>query len=107
MREDGSHHDGRLKIGGVGQVETIQVQQVIARDGEVLITGLPYKRGQAVEIVVFLQPTTPLPRARLTVGQLRRSGLIGLWEDRDDMGDSSVYARYLREQVQQHSHPLS
>ncbi|PKO22114.1 MAG: hypothetical protein CVU38_11125 [Chloroflexi bacterium HGW-Chloroflexi-1] len=79
----------------------VQVQQVIARDGEVLITGLPYKRGQAVEIIVFLQPATPLPRARLTVGRLRRSGLIGLWQDRDDIGDSSVYARHLREQAQQ------
>ena len=57
-------------------MEAVQVQQVIAKDGEVLITGLPYKRGQAVEIIVFLQPATPLPRARLTVGRLRRSGLI-------------------------------
>ena len=81
-------------------MEAVQVQQVMARDGEVLITGLPYKRGQAVEIIVFLQPAPPLPRARLTVGRLRRSGLIGLWQDRDDVGDSSVYARRLREQAQ-------
>ncbi len=82
-------------------MEAVQVQQVIAQDGEVLITGLPYKKGQSVEIIVFLQPTTPPPRARLTVGRLRRSGLIGLWQDRDDIGDSSVYARQLREQAQQ------
>jgi hypothetical protein len=82
-------------------MEAVQVQQVIARDGEVLITGLPYKRGQAVEIIVLLQPAPLLPRARLTVGRLRRSGLIGLWQDRDDIGDSSVYARRLREQAQQ------
>jgi hypothetical protein len=60
-------------------MEAVQVQQVMARDGEVLITGLPYKRGQAVEVIIFLTPTMPLPPARLTVGQLRRSGLIGLW----------------------------
>ncbi len=82
-------------------MEAVQLQQTIARDGEVRITGLPYKRGQAVEIIVFLQPTIPSPRARLTVGHLRRSGLIGLWQDRDDLGDSSVYARQLREQAQQ------
>ena len=82
-------------------MEAVQVQQVMARDGEILITGLPYKRGQSVEITVLLQPTIPLPRARLTVGQLRRSGLIGLWQDRDDLGESSVYARQLREQAQQ------
>ena len=86
-------------------MEAVQVQQVMARDGEILITGLPYKRGQSVEIIVLLQPTIPptipLPRARLTVGQLRRSGLIGLWQDRDDIADSSAYARQLREQAQE------
>jgi hypothetical protein len=82
-------------------METVQVQQVVAKDGEVLITGLPYKQGQTVDIVVFLQPTTPLPRTRLTVGQLRRSGLIGLWQDRADIDDGSVYARHLRDQAQQ------
>jgi hypothetical protein len=82
-------------------MEAVQVQQVIAKDGEVLITGLPYKKGQHVEIIVLPHPTAPLPRAHLTVGHLRRSGLIGLWQDRDDIGDSSVYARQLRGQVQQ------
>ena len=82
-------------------MEAVQVQQVMARDGEILITGLPYKRGQAVEIVVLLQPAPPQPRARLTVGRLRRSGLIGLRQDRDDLGDSSVSERRLREQAQQ------
>jgi hypothetical protein len=82
-------------------MEAVQVQQVVARDGEILITGLPYKRGQTVEIIIFRPPTTLLPSARLTVGQLRKSGLIGLWEDREDIGDSSVYARRLREQAQE------
>ncbi len=80
--------------------EAIQIYKVLAKDGEVVITGLPYKRGQSVEIIVLPQPTTPPPRARLTVGHLRRSGLIGLWQDRQDIGDSSVYARQLREQAQ-------
>jgi len=31
-------------------MEAVQIQQVMARDGEILITGLPYKRGQAVEV---------------------------------------------------------
>lgn len=82
-------------------MEAVQVQQVMTRDGEILITGLPYKRGQAVEVIVFVAPEAPQPRARLTVGQLRKSGLIGLWQDRDDIGDSSAYARHLREQAQE------
>jgi hypothetical protein len=82
-------------------MEAVQVRQVIVRDGEIVITGLPYRDGQPVEIVVFPRATTLPPRTRLTVGRLRRSGLLGLWQDRDDLGDSSVYARQLREQAQQ------
>jgi len=40
------------------------------------------------------------PRSRLTVHQLRQSGLIGMWKDRDDIQDSATYARRLREQAQ-------
>ena len=81
-------------------MEAVQVHQVLAKDGEIRITGLPYKRGQAVDVIVLLPPAVPESRARLTVGQLRRSGLIGLWQDRDDIDDSSIYARKLREQAQ-------
>jgi len=35
------------------------------------------------------------------VRQLRQSGLIGLWKNRDDIIDSAVYARQLRKQAQQ------
>jgi len=81
-------------------MEAMRVQQVIAEDGKVVITGLPYKKGQAVEIIFLLQPTRITPRSRLTVQQLRQSGLIGLWKNRNDIRNSSAYARRLREQAQ-------
>ena len=82
-------------------MEAVQMRKVMTKDGEVLITGLPYKKGQSVEIIVLPQCPGASPRAPLTVGRLRRSGLIGLWQDRDDIRDSSAYARRLREQAQQ------
>jgi len=81
-------------------MEAVQVQQVISKDGELVVTGLPYKKGQTVAVIVVLQPTTSPPRAHLTVGHLRRSGLIGMWQDRTDIDDSSAYAGQLREQAQ-------
>jgi hypothetical protein len=81
-------------------MEAVAMRQIITQEGEVLITGLPFRKGETVQIIVFLQPTTPLPRTRLTVRHLRRSGLIGMWQDRDDIGDSSAYARQLRAQAQ-------
>jgi hypothetical protein len=81
-------------------MEAIRVQQVVTKDGEVLIKGTPYKKGQVVEVILWPQPLKPAPRSRLTVRQLRQSGLIGLWKDRDDIQDSAAYARRLREQAQ-------
>ena len=81
-------------------MEAIRIEQVITEDGKVVITGLPYEKGQIVEVIVFPQPKSPEPRGRLTVRQLKQSGIIGLWKDRTDIEDSSVYARELREQAQ-------
>jgi hypothetical protein len=81
-------------------MEAVRVQKVIAEDGKIEITDLPYKKGQAVEIIVLPQPAASTPGSRLTAGRLRASGLIGLWKDRDDIQDSAAYARTLREQAQ-------
>ena len=81
-------------------MEAIRVEQVITEDGKVVITGLPYEKGQVVEVIMFPQPKSPEPHRRLTVRQLKQSGIIGLWKDRTDIEDSSVYARELREQAQ-------
>ncbi len=82
-------------------MEVVRREQVIVKDGQIRLTGLPYKRGDRVEVIVLPSEREAEPRPRLTVGQLRRSGLIGLWKDRTDIEDSSAYARWLREQAQQ------
>jgi hypothetical protein len=82
-------------------MEAVRIKQVLAQDGEVTITDLPYKKGQIVDVIVLRQPSRIGSGPRLTVGALRRSGLIGLWQDRDDIRDSSQYARRLREQAEQ------
>lgn len=81
-------------------MEAIRVQQVIAEDGKITITDLPYNKGETVEVIVLSQPTDAAPKLRLTVQKLRQSGLIGMWKDRQDIQDSSTYARQLREQAQ-------
>ena len=82
-------------------MEVVRREEVIVKDGQIRLTDLPYKRGDRVEIIVLPRGREAGPRVRLTVGQLRRSGLIGLWKDRTDIEDSSAYARRLRERVQQ------
>jgi hypothetical protein len=36
---------------------------------------------------------------RFTAASLRQSGLVGIWEDRDDISDSLLFARQLREKA--------
>lgn len=37
-------------------MEAVRVQQVVVKDGEVLVRGIPYKKGQVVEIIVLSHP---------------------------------------------------
>ena len=81
-------------------MEAVRVYQVVEKDGEILLTGLPCKKGQQVEMIVLIEPASMSDRPRLTARQLRHSGLIDLWKDRKDITDSAAYARQLRERAQ-------
>jgi hypothetical protein len=84
----------------VNIMEALRIEQIFEKDGEIEVTGLPFKKGQYIEIILIPKPTKK-KRPRLTVGQFRQSGLIGIWKDRDDIQNSSLYARQLRDQAQQ------
>lgn len=83
-------------------MEAIHLQKAVEEDGEIFLflTGLPFKKGQFVEIILLSNDATTLNCASLTARQLLQSDLVGLWEDRSDVEDSSAYARQLRKQAQ-------
>ena len=81
-------------------MEAIRLHKVVERDGEILVTGLPCKKGQYVEMILLIEPSARPRRPYLTARRLLHSGLIGLWKDRKDIEDSAAYARQLREQAQ-------
>ncbi len=82
-------------------MEAIRIHEIMAKDGEIAIRGLPYKKGQFIEIIVLPHV---LGRNRnppsLTVRRFRESGLIGMWKDREDIQDGLIYARKLRQEIQ-------
>jgi hypothetical protein len=82
-------------------MEAVRLHRVIEKDGELLITDLPCKKGQHVEVIVLTEAQKMIPPAPLTAKQLLESGLVGLWQDRQDILDSAAYARHLREEAQQ------
>ena len=78
-------------------MEAIRREEVIVKNGQIHLTGLPYRRGDRVEIIVLPQAGKTRTQLRLTTHQLRQSGLIG---KRPERHCSSAYARRLREQAQ-------
>lgn len=81
-------------------MEAIRINKLVEKDGEISLTGLPYKKGQRIEMII-LPETYNFPEGNyMTVKDLLESGLVGIWKDRKDIKDSAVYARKLREQAQ-------
>lgn len=81
-------------------MEAIRVQQTVQKRGELTLRNLPVELGQQVEVLLLFTPAEIVERPRSTARQLLNSGLIGLWKDRHDIGDSLSYARQLRKQAQ-------
>ena len=81
-------------------METIRLHKIIEKDGEILVTGLPFKKGQYIEMILFPESSASSTKRRLTARSLLNSELIGLWKDRTDIEESADYARQLREQAQ-------
>lgn len=81
-------------------MEAIRLNKVVERDGEIFVTGLPCKKGQHVEMILLIEPSTMPRHPHLTARQILHSELIGLWRDRGDIEDSAAYARQLRVQAQ-------
>lgn len=69
--------------------------QGTVRDGQIqLKTDHPLPEGAQV-IVVLVEDMSAEPRW-LTARELAHSDIVGLWADREDIGDSAEYARKLR-----------
>jgi hypothetical protein len=81
-------------------MEAIRFEQVIEKDGEIILKGLPFKKGQHVELIFLTEPHDASRQTHIPSNLLRSSRLIGLWKDREDIADSAVYARQLRERAQ-------
>ena len=79
--------------------EKLIIERIVEKDGKIDVKTLAYGNGQKLK-------TNELPQAHkskqpcLTVGDFKKSGLIGIWKDRNDIRDSAVYSRQLRDKAQ-------
>ncbi len=82
-------------------MDRIIVRSKLNSDG-VLHLDLPVGKADADrDVQVTVEPIEALETLPgITAADLLRSGLVGMWADRTDIGDSREYARRLREQAQ-------
>jgi len=64
----------------------------VVEDGQIHLTGLPYKRGDLVEVIILHRVSKTKARLGLIVHQLPQSRLISLWKDRNDIENGNTYA---------------
>jgi hypothetical protein len=79
-------------------MKTIRLHQTLEQDGELNVHGLPYLKGQSVELII-----RPQESKGMRVADLLKSDIVGMWTDRTDIEDSVAFARRLREQVSHRS----
>ena len=80
-------------------MEAFRKSALVEEDGKVTISGLPYKKRDRVE-VILLKSGRAGKRRGMTARELLDSGLVGIWADRDEISDSSEFARSLREKAE-------
>lgn len=88
---------------------SIQMVTVVEKDGVISmkVSGLPFKKGQEVKVTFKAKEKSSRTKSESpteypfsSAGRLRNSPLIGMWEDRTDIGDSVEFARRLRERAE-------
>lgn len=80
-------------------MEAIRLERVVKKDGEIVLKGLPYKKGDSVEMILLAKPKRKRRKRGMTAGELLKSDIIGMWKDRTDIKDSVEFARTLRERA--------
>ncbi|MES2767051.1 MAG: hypothetical protein V4642_14345 [Bacteroidota bacterium] len=79
-------------------MEAYRAYTTVLKNGEIVITGAPFKKGQKVEMIVLPQDESG-EKKFLTGKELAESEFIGIWKDKK-IGDSAGFARKLRERAQ-------
>jgi hypothetical protein len=81
---------------------TAYKQKVTVKSGGwVSLRSNKLKPGTQAEMIVLVEAAESSAQKFMTGADLLKSGLVGIWADRQDLGDSLAFARALREKSEQ------
>jgi hypothetical protein len=72
----------------------------IKSGGLVSLRSRKLKAGTKAEVIVLVEPTEASAEKSMTGADLLKSGLVGAWAERKDIGDSLEFARQLRQKAE-------
>jgi len=77
----------------------VRTKTIVQSGGVIEIRSSELTPGAPAEVIVLVDApdTTGAPQTAMTAADLLESGLVGLWEDRNDIADSVEFARRLRQ----------
>jgi hypothetical protein len=76
-------------------------QQVTIKSGGVVsLRSRKLKAGKKAEVIVLMEPAETITEESMTGADLLKSGLVGMWAERKDIGDSLKFARELRKKAE-------
>ena len=73
---------------------------IIKSGGLVSLRSRKLKAGTKAEVIVLVEPTETTAEKFMTGADLLKSGLVGMWAERKDIGESLEFARQLRQKAE-------
>ena len=82
-------------------ITAIRQKVTVGRGGLISLRSRALKAGSTAEVIVLIdEEGQQAVKKPMTGDDLLKSGLVGLWADRTDIGDSLEFARALRKQAE-------
>ena len=81
-------------------MKTIEKEAVVLSDGTLQVSNIPFKPGDEVIVSIRKKSGKGQKKQGITAAEILASDFVGSWADRDDLPDSPVYARTLRENAE-------
>ena len=77
-------------------------QKVTVRRGGVInLRSQKLKPGAIAEVIVLVEGEEQQTTRKMTAADLLKSGMVGMWAGRKDIGDSLEFARSLRKRAEE------
>ncbi len=73
---------------------------IIKSGGLVSLRSRKLKAGTKAEVIVLVESTETTAEKFMTGADLLKSGLVGMWAERKDIGESLEFARQLRQKAE-------